>query len=410
MSDSAISPTLKLTQELIACPSITPDDHGCQDILERELKAAGFNCRTLREQMYPTFNLLALCSHESSANFEGDPEMIKAQHGFFDPSGFVVPKPFTLFLGHTDVVSPGDEGAWQSPPFTPTIKDGVLYGRGAADMKGSDAAMTTALQRFVSKHPDFKGTVGLLVTSNEEGDAVGGIPFVAEWLKKEKIYPTYCVVGEPSSSKSLGDTIKIGRRGSMTAHITIHGTQGHVAYPEQINNAAHAGARLIAALLETPLDNGDADFPPTSFNVTNINAGVGAENIAPGTCQIMCNWRFNPQQTPLKLQHMVEKKLEKLRIYATVRYVINGLPFISEREGPLVKALSTAVKEKTGLQPDLNTLGGTSDGRFIAPLGAETLEFGPCNGTIHKVNECVQAADLDTLSEIYERVLEQLHL
>lgn len=405
-----MSETLELTKALISCPSITPDDHGCQDLLEQHLKAAGFNCRTLREQMFPTFNLLALCSHDPNANLEGDPEMIKAQHGPYDPSGFVVPKPITLFLGHTDVVRPGDEGAWQSPPFTPTIKDGYLYGRGAADMKGSDAAMTLALCRFVKNHPDFKGTVGLLVTSNEEGDAVGGVPFVAEWLKKEKIYPQYCIVGEPSSNEVLGDTIKIGRRGSMTAHITIHGTQGHVAYPNRINNAAHAGARLIAALLETPLDQGTEDFPPTSFNVTNIHSGVGAENIAPGTCEIMCNWRFNPLQTPLKLQKLVEKKLEKLRIYATVRYVINGLPFISERDGSLVQALQEAVTAHTGVQPDLNTLGGTSDGRFIAPLGAETIEFGPCNGTIHKVNECVKVDDLEKLSAIYEQVLTRLHL
>ncbi|HIX56211.1 MAG TPA: succinyl-diaminopimelate desuccinylase, partial [Candidatus Anaerobiospirillum pullistercoris] len=250
----------------------------------------------------------------------------------------------------------------------------------------------------------------LLVTSNEEGDAVGGVPFVAEWLKKEKIYPQYCIVGEPSSNEVLGDTIKIGRRGSMTAHITIHGTQGHVAYPNRINNAAHAGARLIAALLETPLDQGTEDFPPTSFNVTNIHSGVGAENIAPGTCEIMCNWRFNPLQTPLKLQKLVEKKLEKLRIYATVRYVINGLPFISERDGTLVQALQEAVTAHTGVQPELNTLGGTSDGRFIAPLGAETIEFGPCNGTIHKVNECVKVDDLEKLSAIYEQVLTRLHL
>ena len=408
-----MSETLELAKALIARPSITPDDQGCQDLLEAELKAVGFTCRTLREHMYPAFNLLALYSGEDGANLEGDPEKIKNQHGPYDPSGFVVPGPITLFLGHTDVVAPGDAGAWSSDPFTPTEREGMLYGRGAADMKGSDAAMTIALKRFVAAHPKFKGTVGLLVTSNEEGDAVGAIPYVAEWLKKEHIYPNYCVVGEPSCAQELGDTIKIGRRGSMTAHITIHGKQGHVAYPEKIDNAAHKAGRLIAALCEHKFNDATEDFPETSFNVTNVNSGIGAENVAPGSAQIMCNWRFNPNQTPLKLQHLLERNLEKLRIYATVRYVINGLPFISSREGVLVQALQKAIAQKTGRALnaiDLNTLGGTSDGRFIAPLGAEVVEFGPCNGTIHQVNECVKTQDLDTLADIYEQVLTSIHL
>ena len=408
-----MSETLELAKALIARPSITPDDQGCQDLLEAELKAVGFTCRTLREHMYPAFNLLALYSGEDGANLEGDPEKIKNQHDPYDPSGFVVPGPITLFLGHTDVVAPGDAGAWSSDPFTPTEREGMLYGRGAADMKGSDAAMTIALKRFVAAHPKFKGTVGLLVTSNEEGDAVGAIPYVAEWLKKEHIYPNYCVVGEPSCAQELGDTIKIGRRGSMTAHITIHGKQGHVAYPEKIDNAAHKAGRLIAALCEHKFNDATEDFPETSFNVTNVNSGIGAENVAPGSAQIMCNWRFNPNQTPLKLQHLLERNLEKLRIYATVRYVINGLPFISSREGVLVQALQKAIAQKTGRELsaiDLNTLGGTSDGRFIAPLGAEVVEFGPCNGTIHQVNECVKTQDLDTLADIYEQVLTSIHL
>lgn len=402
--------TVDLAQKLIALKSITPDDAGCQDIIEQALKEVGFNCRTLRENMFPTFNLLALYSVEDKANLEGDPEMIKNQKGPYDPSGIVAPGPFTLFLGHTDVVAAGDIGAWNSDPFTPTQKDDMLYGRGAADMKGSDAAMVTALREFVKAHPKFKGTIGLLLTSNEEGDAVGGVPYVAEWLKKEKLYPTYCIVGEPSCSNVLGDTIKIGRRGSMTAHITIHGKQGHVAYPERIKNAAHQGAQLINALLEHHLDDGDANFPPSSFNVTNLNSGIGAENVAPGSCEIMCNWRFNPQQTTLGLQKMVEKYLEKLRIYATVRYVINGHPFISETDGKLVQAIKGAVVNHTKQEPDLNTAGGTSDGRFIAPLGTEVVEFGPCNGTIHQVNECVKIQDLDTLAKIYQQTLESLHL
>lgn len=403
------SASLQLAKDLIAKKSITPDDQGCQDLIEAKLKQAGFTCRTLRENMYPTFNLLALYSKDPKANFEGDPEMIKNQHGAYDPSGFVVPGPITLFLGHTDVVAPGDLGQWKTDPFEPTEKDGFLYGRGSADMKGSDAAMVQALCDFVQSNVDFKGTIALLLTSNEEGDAVGGVPFVAEYLKKEHIYPTYCVVGEPSCSETLGDTIKIGRRGSMTAHITINGIQGHVAYPEKIKNASHDAARLINALLESELDNGTEDFPPSSFNVTNINAGIGAENVAPGTCQIMCNWRFNPLQTPLKLQRKVEKLLEKLRIYATVRYVINGLPFISEKDGALVKAMNAAVLEHTGKIPELSTSGGTSDGRFIAPLGTQVIEFGPCNGTIHQANECVKIADLDKLKDIYQSVLKTLH-
>lgn len=402
--------TVDLAQKLISLKSITPDDAGCQDIIEQALKEVGFTCRTLRENMYPTFNLLALYSVEEKANLDGDPEMIKNQHGPFDPSGIVAPSPFTLFLGHTDVVAPGDNNAWHSDPFTPVQKNDYLYGRGAADMKGSDAAMVNALRQFVKAHPKFKGTIGLLLTSNEEGDAVGGVPFAAEWMKKEHLYPTYCIVGEPSCVQELGDTIKIGRRGSMTAHITIHGKQGHVAYPERIKNAAHQGAQLVNALLEHHLDDGDADFPPSSFNVTNFNSGIGAENVAPGTCEIMCNWRFNPQQTTLGLQKMVEKYLEKLRIYATVRYVINGHPFISATDGKLVTALKEAVNAHTQKNPELNTSGGTSDGRFIAPLGAEVVEFGPCSATIHQVNECVKTKDLDTLSDIYLQTLEKLHL
>ena len=404
-----MSETLELAQKLIACPSVTPDDAGCQDILEQALSAVGFKCRTLREGMYPTFNLLALHSVDPKANFEGDPAILKNNPGPYDASGFVAPGPFTIFLGHSDVV-PAKEADWHSDPFTPTIKDGMLYGRGAADMKGSDAAMTQALVNFVTKHPDYKGTIGLLITSNEEGDAVGGIPFVAEYLKKEHLYPTYCIVGEPSSAQVFGDTIKIGRRGSMTAHITINGKQGHVAYPEQINNAAHKGAQLIAALLEKPLDNGTEDFPPTSFNVTNVSAGVGAENVAPGTCQIMCNWRFNPLQTPVKLQRRLEKTMEQLGIFATVRYVVNGLPFISSKDGALVQALQEAVELNTKVKAELNTSGGTSDGRFIAPLGTQVVEFGPLNTTIHKSNECVDVTDLETLTKIYEQTLEKLHL
>lgn len=404
-----MSETLELAQKLIACPSVTPDDAGCQDILEQALSAVGFKCRTLREGMYPTFNLLALHSVDPKANFEGDPAILKNNPGPYDASCFVAPGPFTIFLGHSDVV-PAKEADWHSDPFTPTIKDGMLYGRGAADMKGSDAAMTQALVNFVTKHPDYKGTIGLLITSNEEGDAVGGIPFVAEYLKKEHLYPTYCIVGEPSSAQVFGDTIKIGRRGSMTAHITINGKQGHVAYPEQINNAAHKGAQLIAALLEKPLDNGTEDFPPTSFNVTNVSAGVGAENVAPGTCQIMCNWRFNPLQTPVKLQRRLEKTMEQLGIFATVRYVVNGLPFISSKDGALVQALQEAVELNTNVKAELNTSGGTSDGRFIAPLGTQVVEFGPLNTTIHKSNECVDVTDLETLTKIYEHTLEKLHL
>lgn len=405
-----MSDTLELAKDLISRKSVTPEDAGCQDVVEKILKDVGFHTRTLREGMYPTFNLLALHSNDEKACLAGDPKLIKEKPGPYDATGIVCPGPFTLFLGHTDVVPAGDEGRWNTDPFKATIKDNLIYGRGAADMKGADAAMTIALRNFVQKHPNYKGTIGILLTSNEEGDAVGGVPFVAEWMKKEHMYPTYCIVGEPSCSKEFGDIIKIGRRGSMTAHITIHGKQGHVAYPHQIDNAAHKGSQLIAALLEKHLDDGNEDFPPTSFNVTNFNSGVGAENVAPGTCQIMCNWRFNPLQTPLKLQRLVEKTLEKLRIYATVRYVINGLPFISSRDGKLVTALKEVVEQNTNVTPDLNTLGGTSDGRFIAPLGTEVVEFGVLNTTIHKDNECTEIDNLDKLTTIFEQTLEKLHL
>lgn len=408
MSDSTY--TINLAKELISRKSITPDDAGCQDIIEKELKEVGFHCRTLRDGMIPTFNILAMHSVEQNARLDGDPELKDKKLGPYDPSGIVAPGPFTIFLGHTDVVPEGNASEWNTPPFEPVIKDGLLYGRGSSDMKGSDAAFVAALREFVTEHPKFKGTIGLLLTSNEEGDAVGGVPYVAEWFKKEKLTPTYCIVGEPSSSQKFGDTIKIGRRGSLTAHITINGKQGHVAYPEQIKNAAHQGAKLVADLVAHHLDDGDENFPPSSFNVTNFNSGVGAENVAPGTCSIMCNWRFNPQQTPLKLQKMLEKYIEKNRIYATVRYVMNGLPFISERDSVLVKTMGEVVEKHTGVKPDLNTKGGTSDGRFIAPLGTHVIEFGPLNNTIHQVNECVSVDDLNTLTKIYKEALEKLHL
>lgn len=378
------SPVISLAEKLIARKSITPDDAGCQEILAERFLSAGFSVKTYKEEGCPTVNLLAT-------------------HG----SG----EPFILFLGHTDVVPPGDTTLWTSDPFTPTFLDDanegtVIQGRGSADMKGSDAAMTEALCRFVTKYPDHQGTVGLLVTSNEEGDAAGGVPFVAASLAAENLIPTFCIVGEPSSEQVFGDTIKVGRRGSLTAHITVIGKQGHVAYPDRVHNPIHDAARLICAL-NRPLDSGNEFFPATSFELTNIKSGTGAENVVPESCYFMCNWRFNDEESFESIKAFVEKQIDKLKLNCQVRFKLNGLPFISGNS-ELSQALSRSVFEVTGVQPKLSTSGGTSDGRFIAPLGTKVVEFGPKSATIHQINEQVATASLDALCVIFVKTLERL--
>lgn len=375
--------TVALARQLVRRPSLTPKDEGCQNLIAQCLRAAGFSCETL--SCNETVNLLA-------THGEGSP--------------------FTLFLGHTDVVPPGEENLWEHPPFGAELVERpqgqYLTGRGSADMKGSDAAFTIALCHFVASHPEHQGRIGLLVTSNEEGDGQGGVSYVAELLSERGLIPDYCLVGEPSSLNCFGDQIKVGRRGSLTAHLTVLGVQGHVAYPERCDNAALHAARLMNALFSERWDEGTEFFPPSTFQITNLNCGSGAENMVPGACRIMCNWRFNDRHTPESLKARVQKLAADLGVRMEERWVINGLPFITQG-GALLEALQEAVERNSGQKPQLSTSGGTSDGRFIAPLGTQTVEFGPLSQSIHKVNEEVSCRDLGILTLIYKEVLERLH-
>ena len=383
MAEIAHPDTVTLTQRLIRRQSITPQDEGCQDLIYSYLKPGRFRTEPFYQD--GTVNLLTL-------------------HGQGGP--------FVLFLGHTDVVPTGERSAWSHDPFGAEIveEDGrqMLYGRGSADMKGADAAMTIALRDFVHAHPEHKGTCALLLTSNEEGDGKGGVSYVAGKLKEQHLIPDYCLVGEPSCRDKLGDTIKVGRRGSLTAHITVKGRQGHVAYPERLINPIHQAAALIAQL-QQPLDQGNEVFPPTSFECTNLHAGTGAENVVPGTCTLMCNWRFNNLQTKDSIDAQVKQILQRLNLKAEVKYTLNGEPFLCP-QGELCTKLQEAILEVCGSNATLSTAGGTSDGRFIAPLGTQVLEFGPRSATIHQVNERVAVDDLDKLMQIYLLLLEKLQL
>ncbi len=373
---------IPLTRALVSKPSITPNDLGCQKILCDLLKEQDFKCLTLKDS--GTENLLAL-------------------HGEGHP--------FLLFLGHTDVVPAGDETSWTHPPFDAVIQkeqdQEFIYGRGCADMKGSDAAMSLALCEFVKQNPQHKGTVGLLVTSNEEGNAKGGTPFVANYLKQKKLIPDYCLVGEPSALEKFGDQLKIGRRGSLSCDITVKGVQGHVAYPERCDNAAHHAAMLMHALVLQSWDQGNKDFPPTSFQITNIKSGTGAENVAPGSCFFMCNWRFSPEQTPDKLKASLQKLIDETHTDCELVWRVNGLPFVNHHEG-FLQAVRDAVFKSTGLTPKLSTSGGTSDGRFIAPLGTSVIELGPCGATIHKVDEKVATDALIKMQEVCIEILRNM--
>lgn len=379
----AYSDSVTLTQRLIRRESITPSDEGCQDLVYSYLK--DLHCTTEPFYKDGTVNLLVT-------------------HG----SGY----PFILFLGHTDVVPSGDPALWTHPPFGAKIitegDSAFLYGRGAADMKASDAAMTIAMRDFIKAHPHHKGTVGILLTSNEEGDGKGGVAYVASKLEKMNLIPDFCLVGEPSCNQVFGDTIKVGRRGSLTAHITVTGKQGHVAYPDRVINPIHLTAQLIERL-QQPLDQGNEVFPPTSFEVTNIHAGTGAENVVPATCSFMCNWRFNNLQSKESIELAVNKAILALNLKCEVRYVLNGQPFVSA-ESEFCHIVQQAVEKHTGVTPVLSTSGGTSDGRFIAPLGSDVLEFGPRSLSIHQIDEKVAISEIDTLTDIYREVLQSLLL
>ncbi|HEX5635470.1 MAG TPA: succinyl-diaminopimelate desuccinylase [Gammaproteobacteria bacterium] len=375
-----MSRTLDLAIELISKPSVTPEDHNCQNIMAQRLQTLGFNNEHLRFA-----DVDNLWSRRGSA------------------------APLFVFAGHTDVVPTGPLSKWSSEPFKPEIREGHLYGRGTADMKGSIAAMMTATERFVARHPNHKGSIAYLVTSDEEGPSINGTVKVVEHLEKRNEKINWCLVGEPSSEKKLGDVVKNGRRGSLGCTLTIRGKQGHVAYPHLADNPIHRAAPALAELAATEWDQGNEFFPKTTFQISNINAGTGATNVIPGECQVIFNLRFSTEVNEDILRSRIEAILHKHHLNFEIQWNLSGNPFLTPR-GELVAATQKAIAEICGYETKLSTAGGTSDGRFIAPTGAQVLELGPLNATIHQIDENVSVADLDTLSEIYERILEHLLL
>lgn len=371
---------LDLARELIRRPSVTPDDAGCQALLAGRLAAAGFRCESLR---YGAVDNLWARRGESA--------------------------PLLVFAGHTDVVPPGPLDDWATDPFRPEIDDGVLRGRGAADMKGALAAMVVAAERFAREHPDHAGSVGFLITSDEEGLALDGTRRVMETLAARGEQIDWCVVGEPSSLERVGDNLRRGRRGSLTGRLTVLGTQGHVAYPDQADNPIHAALPALAELAATEWDEGYPDFPATSFQVANFIAGTGADNVIPGRAEIQFNLRYSPALAPEDIQAAVASVLEQHAVQYDLDWHDSGRPFHTP-DGALLDAVVAAVEERTGTRPALSTGGGTSDGRFIAPTGAHVVELGPVNATIHQANESVHVAELETLGGMYQRVLERLLL
>ncbi|MFN2309034.1 MAG: succinyl-diaminopimelate desuccinylase [Gammaproteobacteria bacterium] len=373
-----MSPTLNLARDLIARPSVTPDDQGCQPLLGARLAALGFTLEFMNV---------------------GEVTNLWARRG---DSG-----PLLAFAGHTDVVPSGPEDAWTSHPFQPEIRDGMLYGRGAADMKGSLAAMVTACERFLAAHPDHRGSIAFLITSDEEGIAVEGTVKVIETLEARGEKIDWCLVGEPSSAERAGDTVKNGRRGSLSGTLSVRGVQGHVAYPHLADNPVHRALPALAELAATAWDTGNDFFPPTTFQISNIRAGTGATNVIPGVLEVLFNFRYSTASDAPGLQQRVHALLDRYGLDYRLDWWHSGAPFLTPA-GALVDAVRTAVREVTGLDTQLSTGGGTSDGRFIAPTGAQVVELGPVNATIHKVNECVAVEELERLSHMYEGVLGHL--
>lgn len=369
------SAVLALTEELIRRPSVTPLDEGCQQLMAERLAALGFDIESMFFE--DTLNLWA-----------------RRGQG----------KPLFCFAGHTDVVPTGPLEQWHSPPFEPQIRDGLLYGRGTADMKGSLAAMIVATERFLAKNPTLTGDIAFLITSDEEGPFINGTKRVIETLEARQEKISWCLVGEPSSTQQVGDVIKNGRRGSLTGYLKIKGVQGHVAYPHLVDNPIHKAAPALAALSTEVWDHGNAFFPATSFQISNIHAGTGATNVVPGELSLTFNFRYSTEVTAEQLQQRVLALLDQHKLQYDIEWVLNGLPFLTDR-GPLVEAAVKAVRQVQGFETSLETTGGTSDGRFIAPTGAQVVELGPCNGTIHKINEHVRVADLDLLTDMYEAML-----
>ncbi|MDH3370058.1 MAG: succinyl-diaminopimelate desuccinylase [Gammaproteobacteria bacterium] len=372
--------TLELAKELIARPSQTPRDEGCQEILIKRLEPLGFKSERLPY---------------------GDVENLWAVRGGA--------KPLLVFAGHTDVVPSGPREAWKSDPYQPEIRDGHLYGRGASDMKSSLAAFITGIEDFLAKHPKHKGSIGLLITSDEEGPAVNGTVKVMEWLGKHGIKIDYCVVGEPSCTNKLGDTIKIGRRGSLTGRLTVRGKQGHVAYPHLAKNPIHMLAPALAELATIEWDRGNADFPPTSFQISNIHGGTGAENVIPGRLEVVFNFRFSTAVTEADLRRRVEEILQRHGVEHQLQWVLSGHPFLT-RGTALIEAVRAAVKQELDMIAETSTSGGTSDGRFIAPAGTEVVEIGPLNRTIHQIDESIAVDDIGRLARVYRRILENVLL
>jgi len=373
-----MSQALELAENLIARRSVTPADEGCQQLIAQRLKAVGFSLEPLRF---------------------GNVENLWARRG--------AAAPLFCFAGHTDVVPTGPLEEWRSDPFVPTQRDGLLYGRGAADMKTGLAAMVTATEEFVRSHPRHRGSIAFLITSDEEGPSVDGTKRVAEALAGRGERIDWCLVGEPSSEATIGDTIKVGRRGSLSGRLTVHGVQGHVAYPQLAENPVHTLAPALAELTRHAWDQGTEHFQPTTFQVSNLNAGTGAPNVIPGELKARFNLRYSPVQTLEKLKSTVEEILRKHGVRYTIEWYVSGEPFYTP-PGQLSDAVGEAVAQVTGARPRLSTGGGTSDGRFIAPLGAQVVELGVVNASIHKVNECVRVADLEALERMYLNVLRKL--
>jgi succinyl-diaminopimelate desuccinylase len=378
----AESPTLALARQLIALSSVTPTDAGCLDLIAERLVPLGFKLERM-----------------NSTGPTGPVQNLWARRGNADP--------LVCFAGHTDVVPPGPREQWHSDPFVPTVRDGCLYGRGAADMKSSIAAFVVATEGFVAEHPNHPGSIALLLTSDEEGEATDGTVRVVEALKARGEKIDYCIVGEPTSAEHLGDLIKNGRRGSLSARLIVKGLQGHVAYPEKTKNPIHLAAPALAELAAMRWDEGNDYFPPTGFQISNIHAGTGASNIVPGTLDVLFNFRFSTASTVEGLQARVHAVLDRHGLEYEIHWTIGGLPFLTPR-GRLVDVLIEAIRRVTSVESALSTSGGTSDGRFIADVCAEVVELGPINASIHKIDEHVAVADLDPLAAIYRATIEGL--
>ena len=372
------SATLALACELLSRDSTTPDDAGCQQLMGQRLADCGFELEHMRF---------------------GEVDNLWARRGNEGP--------VLCFAGHTDVVPTGPLAQWNSPPFEPTIRDGFLYGRGAADMKGSLAAMVVAVERFVRNHPDHRGSIAFLITSDEEGPATDGTIRVVETLTGRSEKVDWCIVGEPSSTELVGDVVKNGRRGSLNARLLIKGLQGHVAYPHLARNPIHLAAPALAELAAEVWDQGNAFFPPTSFQISNIHSGTGATNVVPGVLEALINFRFSTESTVEGLQERVRTLLDRHGLDYQLDWNLSGLPFITE-PGDLLDGVRAAIREVTGRETQPSTSGGTSDGRFIATMGTQVVELGPVNATIHQLNEHVSVADLDTLTDIYHATLRWL--